>query len=56
MLLGDKSGNSLVGHDKFDAFFTSKLFYSWLLGVEVVKSWLTRNDFAGLGDLEALGE
>ena len=55
-LFRNKSGDRLVGHIELYWFLASKLLGARLFGIEVVESWLAREDFTGLGDLEALGE
>lgn len=55
-LFGDKSCDCLVGHLELHRLLAGKLLDARLLCIEVVKSWLTRKDFATFGDLEAFGK
>lgn len=41
---------------KIDTFFACELLGAGLFGIEVIKSCLAREDFAGPGDLESLAE
>ena len=56
MLFGDKSSDFFVAYMKLHRFLACELLGARLLGIEVVKPWLTREDFASLGDLESLGK